>query len=83
MSSALPLVANDDPALHSPWTRGPGVEFVDVARGELRATLERLVGDPEAARQLGAEARELVRSSFSWEAHLERLEATYRSVLHA
>ena len=33
MSSGLPVLANDDPALHSPWTSGPGVRFVDMAAG--------------------------------------------------
>ena len=39
MSSGLPVLANDDPALHSPWTSGPGVRFVDVAAGDLRTAL--------------------------------------------
>ena len=41
MSSGLPVLLNDDPALHSPWTAGPGVRFVDMAAGELREALER------------------------------------------
>ncbi len=40
MSSGLPVLANDDPALHSPWTSGPGVRFVDMASGDLRQALE-------------------------------------------
>ncbi len=31
MSSGLPVLVNEDPALHSPWTAGPGVRFVDMA----------------------------------------------------
>ena len=46
MSSGLPVLVNDDPALHSPWTSGPGVQFVDMAAGDLREALERLVADP-------------------------------------
>jgi glycosyltransferase involved in cell wall biosynthesis len=81
MSSGLPLVANDDPALHSAWTAGPGVRFVDIASGGLRAALEDLVGEPGALRRIGAEGQEYVRASFSWDAHLDRLEDAYRAVL--
>ncbi len=37
MSSGLPVLLNDDPALRSPWTAGPGVRFVDMAAGDLAA----------------------------------------------
>ena len=77
MSSGLPLVANDDPALHSPWTAGPGVLFVDIAGGRLRAALEGLVSDPSEARRLGAAARVCTERGFSWEAHLDRLVESY------
>jgi glycosyltransferase involved in cell wall biosynthesis len=83
MSSGLPLVANDDPALHSPWTAGPGVTFVDMAGGDLRTALEGLARDPEMLRKVGAEAQAFVRASFSWDAHLDRLEDVYTSVLSA
>ena len=81
MSAGLPLVANDDPALRSPWTAGPGVEFVDVASGELKPTLERLVRGGDELRRRGAEARSFVEASYSWDAHLERLESSYRAAL--
>ncbi len=81
MSSGLPLVANDDPALHSAWTSGPGVRFADVAGGELRAVLEQLVADPAGLREMGRLGQAYVRASFSWEAHLDRLEGVYRSAL--
>jgi len=77
MSSGLPLLANDDPALHSPWTSGPGVRFVDMARGDLRQALEELVADPSQMRRLGAEAREFVESSYSWDTHVDHLEQVY------
>jgi len=81
MSSGLPVVANDDPALHSSWTAGPGVEFVDMAGGGLREALVRLVGDPASMRRMGEEAYAYVRSAFSWQAHLDQLEGVYREVL--
>lgn len=81
MSSGLPLVAHDDPALHSPWTAGPGVRFVDLAAGELRAVLEELVADPAALRREGDAARAHVLDAFSWDAHLDRLEAVYHAAM--
>jgi glycosyltransferase involved in cell wall biosynthesis len=81
MSVGLPVVVNDDPALHSPWTSGPGVVFVGMAGGDLGPTLERLVGDPAATARMGRAGHELVRGSFSWEAHVTRLEEVYRNVL--
>lgn len=81
MSSGLPVLANDVPALRSPWTAGPGVQFVDMAGGELGRALSRLVRDRAAMRRMGEEARAYVESDFSWDAHLNRLEALYRTVL--
>jgi glycosyltransferase involved in cell wall biosynthesis len=81
MSSGLPVVLNDDPALHSPWTAGPGVEFVDMAGGGLRERLVRLVGNPAVMRRMGEEAHAYVRWAFSWQAHLDQLEGVYREAL--
>ena len=81
MASGLPVVANDDPALHTPWTVGPGVEFTAMADGGLRPLLERLVVDQEALRSRGAAARAYVVERFSWDAHLDALESHYRDVL--
>jgi glycosyltransferase involved in cell wall biosynthesis len=80
MSSGLPLLVNDDPALHSPWTSGPGVRFVDLAAGDLRAALEDLVAEPEAMRRLGEAGHEFVESAFSWEAHVDQLESVYEEI---
>ncbi len=77
MSTGLPLLANDDPALHSPWTSGPGVEFVDMAAGALPDALSRTVADPAAMRADGAAARDHVGTRFSWDAHVDRLEQVY------
>lgn len=80
MASGLPVLLRDDPALHSPWTSGPGVRFVDMAAGDLAAALRELVADPERMRRLGAEGAAFARASYSWDAHLDRLEEIYRAV---
>jgi glycosyltransferase involved in cell wall biosynthesis len=82
MSSGLPVLVNDDPALHSPWTSGPGVLFVDMAGGRLAEAVSGLLGDLPHARRLGTEAHAVVRREFSWETHTDRLEAIYREVLN-
>jgi glycosyltransferase involved in cell wall biosynthesis len=81
MSSGLPVLLNEDPALHSPWTAGPGVRFVDLAAGELPGALAEVLADRAAAQAIGAEGRRHVLEAFSWEAHLDRLEAVYRTLL--
>ena len=46
--------------------------------GRLRAALERLLGDSELRRRLGAAARERIRARFSWEAVLDATIELYR-----
>ena len=81
MSSGLPVLVNDDPALHSSWTAGPGVEFVAMADGELAGALRRLVADHARVERMGAEARAFVTAAFSWDTHLDQLEEVYRRAL--
>ena len=80
MSSGLPVVANEDPALHSPWTAGPGVEFVDMAAGDLRGVLERLAADRALLERMGEDGHTFVAKAFSWDAHVDRLESVYASI---
>lgn len=80
MASGLPVLLREDPALHSPWTAGPGVRFVDMAGGELADALRAMVADPEKMRRTGAEGRELVAASYSWDVHVRRLDQVYRTV---
>ncbi|MCW2762621.1 MAG: glycosyltransferase family 1 protein [Marmoricola sp.] len=80
MSSGLPVLLNEDPALHSPWTAGPGVRFVDMAAGQLGSAVEDLMADRSAMETMGSEGQRHVQDAFSWEAHLDRLERLYRDV---
>jgi glycosyltransferase involved in cell wall biosynthesis len=78
MASGLPVLLRDDPALHSPWTAGPGVRFVDMAGGDLAEALRQTVADPVAMCRTGAEGHDFVQAEFSWDAHLDQLEGIYR-----
>jgi glycosyltransferase involved in cell wall biosynthesis len=80
MASGLPVLLREDPALHSPWTAGPGVQFVDMAAGELAGALRALVADPDTMRTMGAEGRAYVAASYSWDAHVQHLDRVYRTV---
>ena len=81
MSSGLPLLLNEDPALHSVWTPGPGVRFVEMSSGALPAAIEHLLADPNRAWEVGQEGRRHVLRRFSWRTHLDHLESLYRGVL--
>jgi glycosyltransferase involved in cell wall biosynthesis len=80
MSCGLPVLLNEDPALHSPWTAGPGVRFVDIAAGELPDAIGSLVSDRARREAMGAEGHRYVREAFSWDAHVDRLEVLYREI---
>lgn len=80
MASGLPVLLREDPALHSPWTAGPGVRFVDMAAGDLAEALRKLVADPDEMRRSGAEGAAFARATYSWDVHVERLDRIYRSV---
>ena len=83
LSSGLPVLVNDDPALHSPWTSGPGVRFVDIAGGGLPTAVADLLApgaeNAESRALMGIQGREFVATAFSWEAHLDGLEEVYDS----
>ena len=81
MSSGLPVLLNDDPALHSPWTAGTGVRFVDMAAGHLGDAIHHLLDDVGAAASMGEEGHRYVLDAFSWDAHVDQLERVYRDVL--
>jgi glycosyltransferase involved in cell wall biosynthesis len=81
LSSGLPVVLNDDPALRSPWTSGPGVRVVDMASGALGPTLDRMLDEPAALCEAGRAGRGFVGARFSWQGHIDELERVYRQVL--
>jgi glycosyltransferase involved in cell wall biosynthesis len=78
LASGVFVLANDDPALHSPWTEGPGAAHADMAGGALPRALRTAFDDLPALRAAGAAGRARVEAAYSWEAHLDRLEAAYR-----
>lgn len=80
MASGLPVVLREDPALHSPWTSGPGVRFVEMPGSALRDVLRELAADPDLRARLGAGARDHVAASYSWDVHVQRLDEIYRGV---
>jgi glycosyltransferase involved in cell wall biosynthesis len=80
MASGLPLLARDDPALHTEWTESAGVLFVDVAAGELPAALAGLADDAAARQRMGLANRAWVEARFSWSQHLDHLERLYRDL---
>ena len=81
LSTGLPVVLNEDPALHSPWTSGPGVRFLEMAPGALGEALAEQLDDPVALVAAGEAGREFVGARFSWETHIDELEQVYRQVL--
>ncbi len=81
MCSGVPVLLNDDAALHSPWTAGPGVRFVDMAAGRLSGAIDDLLDDPVEMRAMGDAGHRYARERFSWQAHLNQLEDVYREVL--
>lgn len=81
MSSGLPVVLADDPALHTPWTSTEGVEFVPRNSRALRAALTSLARDPDRRGRMGRSARAHVVDSFGWEEHVAALERIYGEVM--
>lgn len=80
MSSGLPVVLNDDPALRGLNFHGAGVRFVPMGSGALKDTLEDLVSDPARLRDLGDEARQEVLRHHSWDSYVDRLVTILREV---
>ncbi|MBZ5737663.1 glycosyltransferase family 4 protein [Nocardioides mangrovi] len=78
MASGLPVLLREDPALHTEWTSGPGVRFVDMDAGDLRAALRTLVADRDEMRRLGEDGAAYARAAYSWDVHVDRLDRIYR-----
>jgi glycosyltransferase involved in cell wall biosynthesis len=84
MASRLAVVATRVgavPELVDDRKRGILVEPGDV--GALAAALERLLADPELARQLGTAGRELVEAGYTWSVQAAKTERVLRQVTGA
>jgi glycosyltransferase involved in cell wall biosynthesis len=79
MAHARPVVATDVGGLRDLVVDGETGLVVPPRRPDaLRAALERLLGDEELRRRLGAAGRERARERFSWDAITEATLAAYR-----
>jgi glycosyltransferase involved in cell wall biosynthesis len=79
MAHARPVVATDVGGLRDLVVDGETGLVVPSRRPDaLRAALERLLGDEELRRRLGAAGRERARERFSWDAITEATLAAYR-----
>ena len=82
MSHGRPVVATDVGGLRDLVVDGVTGLVVPARRPEaLRAALERLLGDEELRRRLGAAGRERAREHFSWHAVTDATLAAYRMSL--
>jgi glycosyltransferase involved in cell wall biosynthesis len=82
MAHARPVVATDVGGLRDLVVDGETGLVVPPRRPEaLRAALERLLGDEELRRRLGAAGRERAREHFSWQAVTDATLAAYRMSL--
>jgi glycosyltransferase involved in cell wall biosynthesis len=79
MAHARPVVATDVGGLRDLVVDGEtGIVVPSRDPAVLRAALERLLGDAELRRRLGAAGRERARERFSWDAVTEATLAAYR-----
>ena len=82
MSSGLPVRGQRRPGAALPLDRRPGRAVRRHGRRATSAAPSRSWSrDPRRDARMGAEGTDFVRASFSWEAHLDRLEEVYREVL--
>ena len=84
MCAGIPVVASDFPV----WREivagsGCGLLVDPLDSHQVAAAIERLLADPEAARQMGARGREAVLSKYSWEIEEQELLALYRALAPA
>jgi glycosyltransferase involved in cell wall biosynthesis len=80
MTWSLPVVITPGVDLAEHVTESGGGLVVEPTAAGVAPALDRLLGDPDAARAMGARARERARTAFAWEAVAERLEAMYAAV---
>jgi sugar transferase (PEP-CTERM/EpsH1 system associated) len=78
MAMGLPVVASPL-ATRAIGRDTPGVVEADSA-DEVADAVDRLFEDPEGAAKIGRKGRELVQTSFSWQAAAEKLEGVYEEL---
>ena len=81
LSYGLPVVASDIPENRELVEECGGHLFRLHDVGSLRAALETIVRDPEAARRLGEKARELVSARYGWDRIASETVRFYREVI--
>ncbi len=84
MGYGLPMVTTRVGGIPALAGEGPQAALCPVGEsGAMADAIVRLLGEPAAWREASAASYQRARSEFSFEAHLERLEAVYREVLAA
>ena len=83
-SKGKPVIGGRIPAVSDVITDGKTGLLVDPASSdELASALMRILGDPAFAKMLGSNGEAEVRSRFSWDAVVSRVEEAYAEVLDA
>lgn len=81
MSSGLACLAAEVPGASDLLAEGGGVLVPSDDEPRLAAELDRLLGDPEERRRLGAEARAIIERHYSFRSIASRYRALYESML--
>jgi D-inositol-3-phosphate glycosyltransferase len=78
MASGLPVVTTDDWAYDCYRLDRSLIRLIDPTPHAVRTALRELAGSPELRRDMGEYSRSVAVGKFSWEAHLDTLDRTYR-----
>ncbi len=81
MASGLPVVTTDDWAYDCYRLDRSMVRLVEPTPQAVRAALRELAGSPDLRRDMGEYSRSVAVRKFSWEAHLDVLDHTYRQAV--
>jgi glycosyltransferase involved in cell wall biosynthesis len=80
MAAGLPVVASQGSA-KIVYHGQTGLVADDGDEKGFAAAIIRLLSDPEAARAMGAAGKRVVETEHTWEAHTDRLETIYRTLI--
>jgi len=81
MACGVPVVLSDRVHIAREAADAEAALVVPCRPTELAAGIQSLLADPELSRRLANNARELVRSRFTWESSARRIIAAYESIL--